>query len=76
MRQKARFILKARGVGESSRTAPEQSVELLEEQIASLARSVYERGSASTHAATVKPQVLSFKSYADAVLAELLQLHL
>jgi Predicted pPIWI-associating nuclease len=75
MKQKARFILKARGVGDSSRTAPEQSVELLEEQIASLARSVYERGSASTHTATVKFQVLSFKAYADAVLGELLQLH-
>jgi hypothetical protein len=75
MKQKARFILKARGVGDSSRTAPEQSVELLEEQIASLARSVYERGSASTHTATVKSRVLSFKAYADAVLGELLQLH-
>ena len=75
MKQKARYILKARGVGESSRAAPEQSVELLEEQIASLARSVYERGSASTHGATAKSQVLSFKGYADAVLAELLQLH-
>lgn len=75
MKQKARFILKARGVGESSRSAPEQSVELLEDQVASLARSVYERGSASTHAATVRSQVLSFKAYADAVLAELLGLH-
>lgn len=75
MKQKARFILKARGVGDSSRAAPEQSVELLEDQIASLARSVYERGSASTHAAMMKAQVLSFKGYADAVLAELLGLH-
>lgn len=75
MKQKARYILKARGVGESSRTAPETSIELLEDQTASLARSVYERGSASTHAATVKSQVLSFKAYADAVLAELLGLH-
>lgn len=75
MKQKARYILKARGVGDSSRSAPETSVELLEDQIASLARSIYERGSASTHAATVKAQVLSFKAYADAVLAELLGLH-
>ena len=75
MKQKARFILKARGLGDSSRSAPETAVELLEDQIASLARSVYERGSASTHGATVKAQVLSFKAYADAVLAELLGLH-
>jgi hypothetical protein len=75
MKQKARFILKARGLGESSRSAPENSVELLEEQIASLTRSVYDRGSVSTHNVTVKAEVLSFKAYADAVLAELLQVH-
>lgn len=75
MKQKARFILKARGVGESSRTAPEQAVAMLEEHIASLARSVYERGSASTHGPTSRIQVLTFKGFADAVLAELLQLH-
>lgn len=75
MKQKARFILKARGIGESTRTAPEQAVEMLELQIAGLARSVYERGSASTHGATTRVQCLTFKGFADAVLAELLQVH-
>lgn len=75
MKQKARFILRARGLGESSRSAPEQAVQLLEDQIASLARSVYERGSASTHGATSRQQLLTFKGFADAVLGELLQIH-
>jgi hypothetical protein len=75
MKQKARFILKARGMGETARKAPEDAVGLLEDQIASLARSTYERGSASTHSATRIETVRYFKGYADAVLAELLQVH-
>jgi hypothetical protein len=75
MAQKARFILKARGVGETAREAPEKAVELLEEQIASIARATYQKGSASTHAATNLETVRGFKGYADAVLAELLQVH-
>lgn len=75
MKQKARFILKARELGPTSRRAPEQAVALLEDQIASIARSVYERGSAATHGVTTRSQLLSFKTYADAVLAELLQVH-
>jgi hypothetical protein len=73
MKQKARFILRARGVGESASKAPEDAVQLLEDQIASLARSVYVRGAVSTHSVTSRDQTVSFKRYADAVLAELLQ---
>jgi hypothetical protein len=75
MKQKARFILKARGLGDTGRKAPEQAVDLMEEQIASIARSVYERGSVSTHGAATLPELQRFKGYADAVLAELLQIH-
>jgi predicted pPIWI-associating nuclease len=75
MVQKARFILKARGMGESARKAPEDAVALLEEQIASLARSTYVKGSAATHSVTTLEKARGFKGYADAVLAELLQVH-
>ncbi len=75
MKQKARFILKARRVGETTRKAPEDAVELLEDHIASLARSTYERGSVATHGATTLREAQRFKGYADAVLAELLQVH-
>jgi hypothetical protein len=75
MAQKARFILKARGLGDSDRQAAEDSVTLLEDQIASLARSTYVKGAASTHSITTLERARNFKGYADAVLAELLQVH-
>jgi hypothetical protein len=75
MTQKARFILKARGMGETARKAPEDAVALLEDQIASLARSTYQKGAASTHSVTTLETARGFKGYADAVLAELLQVH-
>ncbi len=75
MRQKARFILRARGVGETERRAPEDAVRLLDDQVASLVRSTYQRGSVPTHTAPSQAEVRTFKGYADAVLAELLQVH-
>ncbi len=75
MTQKARFILKARRLGESERKAPEQAVALFDEQIASLARSTYVKGAVSTHSATTLQTARTFKGFADAVLAELLQVH-
>jgi hypothetical protein len=44
-------------------------------KIGSLARSLYNRGSVSTHVVTTRQEVLTIKAYADAVLADLLQLH-
>lgn len=75
MKQKATFILKARGVGDTTRKTAEDAVAAVEGSIASLARSVYDRGSVSTHVATTRAEVLTFKGYTDAVLAELLQVH-
>jgi hypothetical protein len=75
MAQKARYILKARGMGDTARKASEEAVELFEEQIASLARSTYQKGSASTHSVTTLETARTFKGFADAVLAELLQVH-
>lgn len=75
MAQKARFILKARGLGESARRAPEEAVALFEEQIASLVRATYRKGAASTHVPTTLEQARNLKGFADAVLAELLQVH-
>ena len=42
---------------------------------AELARSVYTRGSISTHMATTYEEVMHLKMYVDGVLAELLQVH-
>jgi hypothetical protein len=75
MKQKAIFILKARGVGETARKTPVDAVGAVEDSIGSLARSVYTRGSVSTHVVTTRNEVLTIKAYADAVLADLLQIH-
>ncbi len=74
MKQKAVFILKSRGIGETGRKTSEHAVEAIENS-GQLARSVYDRGSLSTHVATTRQEVLTLKGYADAVLADLLQIH-
>jgi len=70
-RQKVRYILKARkrAVG-----VAEDAVDTLEEVIARLARSTYQRGSATTHASTDATEVKRLKNYVDALLVELLEI--
>jgi hypothetical protein len=75
MKQKTVFILKARGIGETGRKPATDAVTAVEGAVGSLARSVYDRGSLSTHIATTRQEVLAFKGYTDAVLADLLQIH-
>jgi len=75
MKQKVRFILKSRGLGTTSLASPEASTQRIEESAGVLARSVYDRGSVSTHISTAREEVLQLKLYVDGVLAELLQIH-
>jgi hypothetical protein len=75
MKQKAQFILKARGVVSGALSTPKDAIQRVEDATASLARSVYTRGSVSTHVATTREEVLTMKPYVDGVLAELLQVH-
>lgn len=75
MKQKAQFILKARGTASGALSTPKDAIERVEDATASLARSVYTRGSLSTHVATTREEVLTMKPYVDGVLAELLQVH-
>jgi len=76
MKQKARFILRARRVAEGARQVPEGSVGLIDESVASLPRLLYSQGSLATHVSQTRTQVAQLKVYTDAVLAELLQLPL
>lgn len=76
MKQKARFILKARKLAEGARQVPEETVGLLDEAVASLPRLLYNQGSLSTHVSQTRAQVAQLKVYTDAILAELLQLAL
>jgi hypothetical protein len=75
MKQKAHFILKARGTVSGALSTPKDAIQRVEDAAASLARSVYTRGSVSTHVATTREEVLTMKPYVDGVLAELLQVH-
>ena len=52
----------------------EASLDTVEESIAVLARSTYQRGSASTHATTNASEIRKLKRYIDALLAELLEI--
>lgn len=75
MKQKVRFILRARRVTDSSRQTAEDAVQHVDESVASVGRSVYTRGSVDVHTARPREEVMNFKMYADAVLAEMLQIH-
>jgi hypothetical protein len=74
MRQKVLFILRSRGQTRDITKTPEQTVILVEELTASLVRSVYVRGSISTHLGAPKPEVQKLKQYIDVLLSELLEL--
>jgi hypothetical protein len=73
-KQKVRFILKARRAGSAAIAVAEGTLETVEESVASLARSTYNRGSASTHGTTDGAEVRKLKRYIDALLAELLEI--
>ena len=75
MKQKVRFILRARKVMDAARETAENSVQHLDENIAALGRSVYTRGSVDVHTGRTRQEILNFKMYADAVLGELLEIH-
>jgi hypothetical protein len=75
MKQKAHFILRARGAASGAMATPKDAIQRIEDASASLTRSVYVRGSVSTHVATTREEVLTMKPYVDGVLAELLQVH-
>ena len=72
-RQKVRFILKARRSGSAAVATAEASLDTIDEAVAGLARSTYQRGAVSTHVPTTGKEVRSLKRYVDALLAELLE---
>ncbi|MEO7725569.1 MAG: hypothetical protein ABIU29_12950 [Chthoniobacterales bacterium] len=75
MKQKVRFILRARGLPATAVEAPEGAVALIDEMIGKLTRSTYGRSSISAHVSTARSEVRQMKMYVDSVLAELLEIH-
>ncbi len=74
MKQKVRFILKARGQTKSASEVPEQTTTTIDEMIGTLTRSVYDRSSVATHLALEKRTVLQICRYVVAVLHDILEL--
>ena len=75
MKQKVRFILRARGLPATASEVPEGSVVLIDEVVGKLTRSTYNRSSISAHVSTARSELRQLKMYVDSVLAELLEIH-
>jgi hypothetical protein len=74
MRQKVRFILKARGQSKSSTTVPEQTTTIVDEMVGTLTRSIYDRSSIASHVASERKTVIQLRRYVVAILQHLLEL--
>jgi Predicted pPIWI-associating nuclease len=73
MRQKASFVFQSRGLSPSKRKAPQEALSIIDALTATFVRSIYERGSSSTHGAPTKGDIEKLKMYVDIALVELLE---
>jgi hypothetical protein len=74
MKQKVRFVLKARGQSKSSSSVPEQTTMTVDEMVGTLTRSVYDRSFVASHVASERKTVIQIRRYVVAVLHDLLEL--
>lgn len=74
MKQKVRFVLRSRGTAKSQADTSEAAVQVVQDSVGALARSVYTRSSVSTHTPTTRDEVRRVKECVDLVLRELLEL--
>ena len=73
-RQQVRFILRARRNSRAAVGVAEASLATVDEAVATLARSTYQRGSVSTHTGSTSKEIKNVKRYVDALLGELLEI--
>jgi Predicted pPIWI-associating nuclease len=74
MKQKVRFILKARGRSKSASATPEQTANMVEESLGNLTRSVYDLSSVATHVDKERKAVMQVRRYIVAILHDILEL--
>jgi hypothetical protein len=74
MKQKVRFILKARGRSKSEIATPENTATTVDTMVGDLTRSVYDKSSVATHIVTSRRNVGQIKMYVRAVLHDILEL--
>jgi hypothetical protein len=72
MKQKVRFILRARGMKDE--TAPEQAASAVEDIVGGFARSVYTMSNTGTHGSKERADVLRICRYVTVVLHDILAL--
>jgi hypothetical protein len=74
MKQKVRFILKARKRGSTESDTTEHAADTIDALVASMTRSVYDRGSRSAHSERCEWELAQLKCNVDAILHDLLEL--
>jgi hypothetical protein len=74
MKQKVRFIFKARERSLTESAVPEKATSTIDELIAEVTRSTYDRGSLSAHQERGKKSVEQLKRWVDVILHDLLEL--
>ncbi|NOX81680.1 MAG: hypothetical protein GXP06_01555 [Alphaproteobacteria bacterium] len=74
MKQKVRFILKARGQSKSTSNVPEQASATVDEMVGNLTRSIYTSSSVATHVAAERKTVTQLRRYVVAILHDILEL--
>jgi hypothetical protein len=74
MKQKVSFLLRSRKKTKAAVGSAAKTVQTVEEQTGVIARSVYDRSSASVHGAPTRDEVITIKRYVATVLSELLEI--
>lgn len=74
MKQKVRFIFKARDLGATVSAVPEDAANTVEALIANMTRSTYDRSSLSAHTEADQRSVEQLKRYVDVIFHDLLEL--
>jgi hypothetical protein len=74
MKQKVRFIFKARERSMTESAVPEKATSTIDALVADMTRSTYDRGSLSAHQERGKKSVEQLKRYVDVIFHDLLEL--
>lgn len=74
MKQKVRFILRARGQSSDARKGIEDAVNGIDDVVGAFVRSTYTRASGSVHVERTKKEVVSIQRLVEVAMVELLQL--
>jgi hypothetical protein len=74
MKQKVRFIFRARDLSATESAAPEDAANTIDALIADITRSTYDHGSLAAHVSKDKRSVEQLKRYVDVIFHDLLEL--